>query len=91
VQAKVRAFYEMDGHGVGGALHMVLDDGNLEDSHIHYCRQTASTGQWHDGKRFICICNVVPCEAAVEIADDLLAMTMTQRRKVYSGWHRKDE
>lgn len=31
------AFYQIDGNQCGGALHLVLDDGNIEDEHIAFC------------------------------------------------------
>lgn len=37
----VKAFYAMWGNGVGGSLHIVLDDGNVEDSSIEFCRKWA--------------------------------------------------
>lgn len=36
------AYYRDDlGHSAGGSLHIVLDDGNLEDGHIWHCQQFA--------------------------------------------------
>lgn len=37
----VAAFYELPGNCVGGCLHIVLDDGNLEDHHVRWCRDEA--------------------------------------------------
>lgn len=31
------AYVAMEGHSTGGNLHIVLDDGNLEQHHIHWC------------------------------------------------------
>ncbi len=66
----VDAYYAKPGNSVGGSLHTVLDDGNLRDSHIAYCRETAEK----NGD-----------SAGVHIANLLLQMSMTQRRKVYRG------
>lgn len=37
----VREFYAMPSNGAGGSLHIVLDDGNVEDSHVDFCIQFA--------------------------------------------------
>lgn len=37
----VRQFYSLPGNGVGGLLHIVLDDGNIEDHHIGWCGEQA--------------------------------------------------
>lgn len=79
VREKIRAFYAMPGHGVGGALHIVTDDHNLADQFIRHCRAIAENGgDWP------CHCGHVPCLPAIEIADDLLAMTRTQRKRAVS-------
>jgi hypothetical protein len=33
----VRDFYRRDGNGCGGNLHIVLDDTNVDDSHVMFC------------------------------------------------------
>lgn len=33
----VTAYKKMNGHGVGGPLHIVLDDMNVEEHHIRWC------------------------------------------------------
>lgn len=55
---------------VGGVLHIVLDDGNLHDEHIRFCLTEAR--KENDTR-------------AIELAELLLRMTMTQRRKVYAS------
>ena len=40
----VEYYYKQEGNEVGGCLHIVLDDGNLEPEHIQYC-QTYSKDQ----------------------------------------------
>lgn len=57
-----------DGHSMGGNLHIVLDDGNLEPSCIEWSAQRA-VEQGDD--------------ECVRVAAMLLAMTPTQRRRVY--------
>lgn len=39
----VGQLYAMPGGGVGGNLHIVTDDWNLEDEHIAYCAETVAT------------------------------------------------
>ncbi len=73
--ALARAFYGMPGHSVGGALHIVLDDGNLEEHHIRWCLEQAKAGGCH--------CGLARCSYAIVLADLLLKMTGTQRRKLY--------
>lgn len=37
----VSAFYAIPGNEVGGSLHIVLDDQNLEDSNVRFCIEGA--------------------------------------------------
>ena len=67
VRMKVQDFYRKPGNEVGGLLHVVLDDGNLELSHIEHAGVLA----WEAGD-----------VDAFEIACLLLQMTPTQRKKV---------
>lgn len=62
----VRAYY--NDHSVGGSLHIVLDDGNLEDGHIRFCIDSA---------------NERGDAAGAMLGRLLLEMTRTQRTKVY--------
>src|SRR5688572_15279597 len=41
VMPLVRAFYEKPGNGVGGALHIVLEDGNVDDGSVRFCLNEA--------------------------------------------------
>jgi hypothetical protein len=63
----VRRIYER--HCAGCCLHIVTDDGNIEQGHVDFCVQQAKDQQHAD------------CLAAAEM---LAAMTETQRRKVYA-------
>jgi hypothetical protein len=63
------AFRAKSGNSTGGVLHVVLDDGNIEDHHIEWCIQEA----------FI----LGDCEA-VALGMRLIAMTKTQRKKLVS-------
>jgi hypothetical protein len=68
VVALARAYYKKPGNSVGGCLHIVLDDGNLADSHLQACVEWAKALHDEDG---------------LVLATKLLAMSPTQRRKVY--------
>ena len=37
----VRAYYSMPGNGAGGSLHVVLDDGNIDDYFVRSCLLSA--------------------------------------------------
>lgn len=45
----IEAFYQQPGNGAGGSLHIVLDDLNVEDSHVDWCREYAAKNGDHDG------------------------------------------
>ncbi len=62
-----RAYYGLPGNGVGGSLHIVLDDENVQDSHVDFCIQQAVDTCDHPGYMLGCI---------------LRKMTRTQRAKV---------
>jgi hypothetical protein len=64
----IRSYYAKEGNEAGGLLHVVLDDGNLERSHIEYCGEQACAAGDVDGFRIVCM---------------LLSMTPTQRRRCY--------
>ena len=65
--------YRDAGHHVGGNLHVVLDEGNIRDSDILFCRDEAIAHQDHEG---------------VKIANLLLQMSKTQRSKISSLFYR---
>ncbi len=71
----VDAYYGFDGCGVGGSLHIVLDDGNLEDEQVQFCIENAIAGHWCTDDK--------PDEAGELLGRLLLLMSMTQRRKIY--------
>ena len=75
----VEAFYRLPGNGVGGVLHVVLDDCNTEDSSVRFCRDSAATDN-------------PPYFPGVDrpglfLSDVLLAMSRTQRRKLAMSNH----
>ena len=68
VRLLVQAVYLSPTGGVGCCLHIAMDDGNVEDSHIELCLEQAKE-RGH-----------ATCLAAAEA---LRKMTKTQRRKLY--------
>jgi len=67
--ALVKEYYSEN--GAGGSLHIVLDDGNLEDSHVDWCSGYASGAN---------------DEAGSQIGELMRSMTMEQRQKVYENY-----
>jgi hypothetical protein len=57
---------------IGGALHIVTDDGNLDDSHVEWCITYAVSQDDYYG-------------AALALL--LMQMTRTQRGKVSKEWY----
>ncbi len=64
----VREYYNKEGNGVGGSLHIVLDDGNTENRHVAFCINYARECGDEDG---------------VKLGELLLKMSRTQRHKIY--------
>jgi len=64
----VKAYYAKPNNGVGGSLHIVLDDGNVETSSVEFCKEYARQNNDLDG---------------VALAELLLKMSYTQRKKLY--------
>jgi len=61
------AYRDTAGNGVGGSLHIVLDDGNVEDGHVRWCIERAKECGDEEG---------------VKLGETLLSMTKTQRKKL---------
>ena len=61
------AYVAKPGNGVGGNLHIVLDEGNVCDGHILYCLDRCREKGDTDG---------------VALAETLLRMSKTQRSKL---------
>jgi hypothetical protein len=70
----VRAYYAKPGNGVGGSLHIVLEDSNIDDDSVRFCRKYAEERGDSDG---------------VALADILLRMSRTQRGKLAGMWDLK--
>ena len=66
--AMKRTYYRRE--PCGGFLHIVLDDGNVEDSHVEFCRDEAREGG---------------DEEAVVLAELLLTFTVADRIRVYEA------
>lgn len=58
----VKAFYMLPGNGVGGNLHIVVDDLNYEKHHVEWCRNLALEKQDADG--------VFLCDALLTFSDE---------------------
>ena len=62
-----RAYYAKDGNGAGGNLHIVLDDCNVKDGHVIFCKEQCIQRGDSDG---LALCEL------------LLRMSRTQRLKI---------
>ncbi len=71
----VNAYYCFKPCGVGGSLHIVLDDGNIADGHIEYCIECARDPDFHICKDFGRL-----DEAGELLGRLLLLMSWTQRK-----------
>jgi hypothetical protein len=65
----IRDYYRKPENGVGGHLHIVLEDSNIQDAHLRFCRDAAREAGDHDGQ---------------VLAEILLRMSKTQRAKLAS-------
>ena len=63
----VRKYTARPGNGAGGALHIVLDDGNVTDGDVKFCISHAREMGDSEGER---------------LAEILLSMSKTQRKKL---------
>jgi hypothetical protein len=68
----VRDYYAKPGNSMGGSLHLVLEDGNIDDDSVRFCLQWAIEKGDQDG---------------IGLAGMLLTMTRTQRKKLYQLPH----
>ena len=68
----VKDYYALPNNGAGGSLHIVLDDGNVQDSSIIFCLD---------------ICKKNNDEKGIKLCNLLLRMSKTQRRKLYMMPH----
>lgn len=70
VLKKAREFYEY--YPTGGNLHIVLDDGNIEEDHVRWCVDLANNEK---------------DLAAADLGMDLLCLTANDRHTVYCRLH----
>ena len=63
----MRRYLDTEGNSAGGSLHIVLDDGNVSDGDVLFCIEYAKER-----------CD----KAGVELAEILLRMSKTQRKKL---------
>ena len=66
---RFRAYHNLDGNGAWGSLHVVLDDGNVDDHSVKHCIHWAHERNDIEGQ---------------ELAKILLNMSKTQRKKLGS-------
>jgi hypothetical protein len=92
-------YYNNFGNAAGGNLHIVLDDGNLEDDSIEFCKTRCEGWQsvWTPGPPAESY--LTPSghwedefnsenkdEAGLALCELLLRMSMTQRKKLYKNY-----
>lgn len=70
----IEAYYNLPGNEMGGSLHIVLDDANVERHFSEWCREYAlKKGDW----------------VGAALANILVRMSTTQRKKLaMGGWQR---
>ncbi len=68
VLPKVREYYTRPGNSCGGNLHIVLDDGNVDDHNVEFCRSQAQQAGDAEG---------------VALAELLSRMSKTQRLRLH--------
>lgn len=56
----IQYYYSLEGNGAGGNLHIVLDDGNIEDSSIDFCHGYASANGDEIGVGIANILKLIP-------------------------------
>lgn len=67
----VKVYYSKTGNSCGGSLHIVLDDENIEDSHVSWCAGYACGKGDEEGH---------------DIASLMELMTIEQRERVVSNY-----
>jgi hypothetical protein len=67
---QAKAYLAKPGNEAGGSLHLVLGDGNVENSSVEICLKHAQEENDYDG---------------IRLAETLLRMSVSQRRKVYKA------
>jgi len=72
VMPLIKAYYAISGNGVGGNLHIILDDGNIDNEDVKFCLDECKKSCDSEG---VILCGL------------LLRMSKTQRRKMYKMSH----
>jgi hypothetical protein len=72
----IQLLYDDLEQSAGGLLHIVLDDGNVEDEHIKWCIDYCNREE---------NANRVDKYLCLEIAHKMLELDMNQRRLIYYG------
>ena len=72
VMPMICEYRDTEGNGVGGSLHIVLDDGNVEDHFVSRCVEEA------EKKGDV---------AGANLGRTLLKMSKTQRRKISANFY----
>lgn len=82
----IKKVYKQEGGGVGGNLHCVVDDWNLEDEHIQWCiDKTGTQRDFLTGEEYDLILTTIERECA----GALMAMTIQERASALAlseGW-----
>jgi hypothetical protein len=69
---KSKEYYSMEGNKVGGNLHIILDDGNINDSSINFCLNQAT---------------IKGDKLGIELCKLLLLASKTQRNKLVNSYN----
>ena len=76
VLPEMYAYRDAPGNGLGGSLHIVLDDENVEDSHVQQCIENA---------------RVLGDLPGVKLGETILLMSRTQRLKLARKFYEPNE
>lgn len=68
---KAKNYYFQEGNSVGGNLHIILNDGNIENSDIQYCLK---------------LCKEKNDLLGIELSELLLKASKTQRKKLINSY-----
>lgn len=82
VRAMVEHYYSKPGHSTGGGLHIVLDDNNLSDNSIEFCREWCSRQSCNPDHA---TWDVTPDHDGVLIATLMLQLDWDDRVRVLFG------
>lgn len=66
-----KLYYGLEGNGAGGILHIVFDDGNVEDSDIKFCIELAERSSDY---------------IALKLCYDMLSLSVLDRKKIVSRY-----